>query len=105
MSRFIKAAPIADLPASGAAFRTEVRGRMIAVFNVDGTYRAIDDECTHRRGPLSEGVVAAGQVTCPWHGARFDLETGTVLNPPAEKGVRAYNVRMTESHLEIELED
>lgn len=103
MSQFIKVARIADLPPPGEARRIEVLGRTIALFNVDGAYRAIDDECTHRGGPLSEGAVTGGQVTCPWHAARFDLTTGAPQSPPAERAVRAYSVRVSEGHLEIEI--
>ena len=46
---------------------------------MEGTYYAIGDTCTHRGGPLSEGDVQGTKVTCPWHGAHFDLKTGAVL--------------------------
>ena len=64
-----------------------------SLFNVEGTYHAIGDTCTHRGGPLSEGDVQGTRVTCPWHGADFDLKTGAVLGPPAQKGVPSYNPR------------
>jgi hypothetical protein len=59
---------------------------------VEGSYHAIGDTCTHRGGPLSEGDVQGTRVTCPWHGADFDLKTGAVLGPPAQKGVPSYKV-------------
>ncbi len=43
----------------------------VALFNVGGTCYAIDDTCTHRGGPLSDGALADDVVTCPWHSARF----------------------------------
>jgi nitrite reductase/ring-hydroxylating ferredoxin subunit len=45
-----------------------VEGQKIALFNVEGTFYAVGDTCTHRGGPLSEGSVAGTTVTCPWHG-------------------------------------
>ena len=48
----------------------------IAVFNVDGTFYAIDDVCTHDGGPLAEGELIGCEIMCPRHGARFDVRTG-----------------------------
>ena len=81
----------------------EVEGKKIALFNVDGSFYAIDDTCTHRGGPLSEGVLEGNQVTCPWHGAIYDVSTGDVLGPPAPKGVARYNVRVEASNIEVEV--
>lgn len=57
---------------------------------------------THRRGPLSEGTVEGAEVTCPWHGATFDIRTGAVLGPPAGQAVKSYPVRVTGADIEIE---
>ena len=78
--------------APGSSTAVEVRGQKVAVFNLDGTFYAIGDTCTHRGGPLSEGEVSGTTVTCPWHGAQYDLKTGGVLSPPAPQGVASYKV-------------
>jgi len=101
MAQFVKVGTKGDL-APGQGKRVEVSGRKIALFNVEGTYYAIDDTCTHRGGPLSEGELAGNEVTCPWHGAVFDVTTGKVLGPPATKGVSRYNVRVSGENIEIE---
>ena len=62
----------------GQGLSVEVEDKKIALFNIDGSYYAIDDTCTHRGGPLSEGSVEGTVVTCPWHGARFDVTSGEV---------------------------
>lgn len=80
-------------PAPGTACRLDRGGTPVAIFNVDGTLYAIDAVCPHAGGPLDEGEVEDGKVTCPWHGSVFDLRTGAVETPPAEKGVTAYSVR------------
>src|SRR5690349_13020773 len=77
MSEFVKVARTGDI-APGEGKTVESGGKRIAIFNVDGTLYAIDDTCTHRGGPLSEGVVEGTKVTCPWHGAVFDVTSGTV---------------------------
>ena len=81
----------------------EVSGKKIALFNLEGTYYAIDDTCTHRGGPLSEGELSGKEVTCPWHGAVYDVTTGEVLGPPAPKGVSRYNVRVSGENIEVEV--
>ena len=80
-----------------------MEGRRIALFNIGGTYYAIDDTCTHRGGPLSEGEVEGTTVTCPWHGASYDVTTGKVLGPPAPAGVARYNVQVDGSDIKVEV--
>jgi len=103
MPKLIKVAETKDLPpAKAAAF--EVEGRRIAVFNVDGSYYALDDTCTHDGGPLCEGEVNELKVTCPWHGADFDLKTGSVLCAPAFENVRSYKVAVEGNDIKVEVE-
>ena len=49
------------------------RGRVIALFNVDGTFYALDGVCPHQGGPLGQGTLEGCIVTCPWHGWQFDV--------------------------------
>jgi nitrite reductase/ring-hydroxylating ferredoxin subunit len=95
-------ASTADL-APGAAKCVEVAGKKIALFNLEGSFYAIDDTCTHRGGPLSEGEVSGEEVTCPWHGAIYNIKTGAVLGPPAPRGVARYAVRVQGSDVEVEV--
>ena len=60
----------------------------VAVFNVGGVFYATQDECTHKRGPLSEGELDGSTVTCPYHGAQFDVCTGQVLRGPAAQPLK-----------------
>jgi nitrite reductase (NADH) small subunit len=50
--------------------------RVVALFNVEGTFYALDGVCAHQGGPLAEGEVTGCVVTCPWHGWQFDVRTG-----------------------------
>lgn len=63
-----------------------------AVFNVAGSFCATQAECTHQGGPLSEGKLEGSTVTCPWHGAQFNVCTGAVLRGPATEPVKTYRV-------------
>jgi nitrite reductase/ring-hydroxylating ferredoxin subunit len=50
--------------------------RIVALFNVDGAYYALDGICPHQGGPLGKGSLSGRIVTCPWHGFQFDVVTG-----------------------------
>jgi nitrite reductase/ring-hydroxylating ferredoxin subunit len=102
MAEFLKVAK-ADELSPGQARRVEVRGKRLALFNIDGNFYALEDTCTHKGGPLSEGKIAGDQVTCPWHGAKFNIRTGAVLGLPARQGIVCYNVRLTGTDIEIEV--
>ena len=65
----------------------------IAIFNIDGSYYAINDYCTHERCSLTqEGYVVGGEIECGWHYAKFCIKTGAVTAPPATKPLMTYPV-------------
>ena len=72
----------------------DLDGVEVAVFNIDGDYRAIEDVCTHDGGELAHGPVEGCEVICPRHGARFCLKTGEALTPPAYEPVETFPVRV-----------
>ena len=102
MPKFVKVARTSEI-ADQSATCVEVEGKKIALFNLGGEFYAIDDTCTHRGGPLSEGSVDGDQVECPWHGACFDIKSGEVSGPPAFEGVARYPVRLIGDVIEIEV--
>ena len=102
MGELTKVATKQDLQ-PGAAICVEVNGKKIALFNIEGTYYALDDTCTHVGGSLSQGEVSSTSVTCPWHGAQFDLKTGDVLRAPAVQGVGSYPVQVEGDDIKIEI--
>jgi nitrite reductase/ring-hydroxylating ferredoxin subunit len=91
MAQSTKVADLKALP-PGKSACVEFDGETVALFNVGGTVYAIANTCTHRGGPLSEGEVEGTTVTCPWHGAHFDLKTGAAVGPPATQSVKRYQV-------------
>jgi len=102
VAEFIKGATTDEI-APGRAKLVEVGGSEMALFNVGGSFHAIDNTCTHVGGPLCEGEIDGVGVTCAWHGAVFDVTTGRVLGPPAAESVTRYNVRVNGSDLEVEV--
>jgi nitrite reductase/ring-hydroxylating ferredoxin subunit len=102
MANLIKIVEVKDVP-PGQAAAFEVESHRIALFNVEGTFYAIGDTCSHRGGPLSEGSVAGTIATCPWHGAAFDVKTGGVMRPPARQGAPSYRVVIDGGDVQIEI--
>jgi nitrite reductase/ring-hydroxylating ferredoxin subunit len=102
MPEFVKVATI-DEVSPGQAKQVEAGGKEIALFNVSGSFHAIDNNCTHVGGPLCEGELHGTEVTCPWHGAAFDVTSGQVLGPPAGAPVNRYNVRVDGRDIEVEV--
>jgi nitrite reductase/ring-hydroxylating ferredoxin subunit/uncharacterized membrane protein len=66
-----------------------------------GEIHALANRCTHRGGPLHEGEIADGRVTCPWHGSKFDLRTGSVERGPASSPQPAYEARAANGTIEV----
>ncbi len=64
--------------------------RRIVVARTEKGLAAFDDRCTHRGGPLSDGVLICGTVQCPWHGSQFDVATGKVVCGPATEDIATY---------------
>lgn len=75
MPRWTRVARLDDCP-PGGSLEVVAEGRVIALFNVEGTIFALDGVCPHQGGPLGKGCLAGAVVTCPWHGWQFDVRTG-----------------------------
>lgn len=102
MADFVKVATTDEI-GPGQTRLVGVSGKQIALFNVDGQFFALDNTCTHRGGPLAEGEVSGHEVTCPWHGGKFDIRTGEVVGPPAPQAVARYSVRVTGTEIGVEV--
>jgi nitrite reductase/ring-hydroxylating ferredoxin subunit len=102
MGQYIKVAKVNEIP-SGTAKSVDVQGIRIALFNLDGNFYAIGNTCTHRGGPLAEGFISGDEVTCPWHGGRFKIQTGKVCGPPPANDVPQYNLRVEGEDVEVEV--
>jgi nitrite reductase/ring-hydroxylating ferredoxin subunit len=78
---------LSDVPPGSAVLVGDV-----VVFNVDGSFCAAQSRCTHRQGLLSDGTLDGSTVTCPLHGAQFNVCTGAVLRGPAKDPITSYRV-------------
>lgn len=84
------------------AVETLVDDRIVALFRHAGKWFAIDGMCSHQGGPLAEGVVRDGCVTCPWHGWQYDLATGIqMINRQSLQ--ESFPVRQIENRIEVQI--
>lgn len=75
----------------------------VVVCRIDGTLHAVEDNCSHREAKLSEGRLRGPLLTCPLHGAQFDVRDGAPQGPPAIVGVATFTVVETPEHCLLEL--
>jgi nitrite reductase (NADH) small subunit/3-phenylpropionate/trans-cinnamate dioxygenase ferredoxin subunit len=102
MTDFLPAAEVSSLP-PGQGRTVNVQGREFALFNVDGQFHAIDNECPHAGGPLGAGDLDGQTVTCPLHGWQFDVTTGACLGVPA-CALKSYPTRVENGQVLVGIE-
>jgi nitrite reductase/ring-hydroxylating ferredoxin subunit len=102
MSQRIKVAQT-DQVAPGQRKLIRAKGHEIALFNLKGTFYAINSSCPHSTGPLIEGRLFGTTITCPWHGARFNVTNGQCLTGPATTNAIAYPVQVDGTDIIIEI--
>lgn len=93
----------ADRILDNQTLRVQINGVVLAIAKVDGKIQAFQDYCTHRYGPLSEGHFCEGKVICPWHGSKFDMSSGTVVDGPAKVRLRTFRTEVREGVLYVEV--
>jgi nitrite reductase/ring-hydroxylating ferredoxin subunit/DMSO/TMAO reductase YedYZ heme-binding membrane subunit len=89
---FIDACAIADIPENRARIVC-LSGERVAIFKYQGKISAVSNVCQHQNGPLGEGKIVFGCITCPWHGYQYQPDTGASPPPFVEK-VPTFNVRV-----------
>ncbi len=99
-AEFVNIATIDELK-PGERMVVELGRHWVALFNVEGTFYAIDDVCTHDDGPLADGELDGCIITCPRHGATFDIRNGKVLSPPALVDVQSYEVQIQGENIQV----
>ena len=99
MAEFVKVASLSEL-AAGSAKAVEVKGKTIALFNVQGTIYATDNTCLHRGGPLGEGELMGEVVICPWHQWEYNVRTGEMVGNSSVK-LATYPVQLEGSDIKV----
>ncbi len=95
---------VEDLPV-GAMRRFTPAGVEVALYHLADGFFATAAVCTHERADLTKGELRGARVSCPLHGARFDVRTGRVLSPPAFKPLQVFATRVRDDTVEVELGD
>ncbi len=103
MSAWIDVAAVDEI-AANACVVVDVDGAPVAVFNIDGEFLAVEDECSHEEYPLSDGDIEGDTIVCAMHGAQFSLRTGAVLSPPAFEAVATFPVRVANGRVQVRAE-
>jgi nitrite reductase (NADH) small subunit len=89
---FVKITDIEQISES-EPYVTVVAGYEIAIFRHDGGYYAVENCCPHRGGPIAEGEIKNGIVSCPWHAWPFDVRTGECTINSAAK-LKTFKLRI-----------
>jgi nitrite reductase/ring-hydroxylating ferredoxin subunit len=97
---FTRAVREAEL-AEGQPRRAEVDGVRVVLVRRQGRVHALGERCAHLGGPLAEGEVREDSIVCPWHGSRFALEDGRVLDGPATLPQPCFETRLRDGYVEV----
>jgi nitrite reductase/ring-hydroxylating ferredoxin subunit/uncharacterized membrane protein len=85
----------------GQPRRAEVDGVRVVLVRRHGRVHALGEVCAHLGGPLAEGEVRQDSIACPWHGSRFALEDGRVLDGPATLPQPCFETRLRDGYVEV----
>ena len=99
---FTRFCELADVP-PGAKKALKINDTWVLVCNTKDRLFAVSNICSHQAKPLMMGRVRNCKITCPVHGARFDLETGEALDLPATKPIDTYEVRVVDDWIEVKV--
>ncbi|MSU21840.1 MAG: hypothetical protein EXS30_10655 [Pedosphaera sp.] len=101
MSDYVTIAEASRVPLD-RGLTVRIGEREFALFNIDGDFHVLDGHCSHRGGPLGEGILENGRIYCPLHGWGFDAKTGACFENP-ERPVKCYLTRVVDGSVQIKL--
>jgi nitrite reductase/ring-hydroxylating ferredoxin subunit len=90
---FEKVAETSEVP-PGTSKVLKALGAEIFIVNIEGMFHAFPNKCTHAGGPLGRGKLTGSVMQCPWHGSKFDMNTGAVVGPPAKIPMAPFDVKV-----------
>ncbi len=99
---FVTVGRVDDL-APGEMTYVDVRNTAVCLINLDGTYYAVNDTCTHAEASLSDGTVEGDTLECPLHGGCFEIRTGRPAAMPVVTPIETYRVRVVDGAVQVAL--
>lgn len=97
---YVAVSSVEDVP-PGHVKSIDLMGRSVLLCHSKGRIFAVENKCSHADEKLECGRMKAGWIACPLHGARFNLETGAAMNPPATQPIQTYDVRIIDGVVEV----
>ncbi len=97
---FIQVADITDIDLNQSV-SVELDGRAILICNTENGVFAVEDRCTHADIPLCGGQIIGNFISCPVHGAVFDLSDGSVQAPPAFEDLETFEVKIEDTLISV----
>ena len=102
LANWIKACTT-DNVGKGQLFSFDYDNKKLLLANLEGKIFATDRICTHAEADLSTGILNEEGIRCPLHLSVFNLETGQPQNPPAERPLKTYNVKIEKNEIYVEV--
>jgi naphthalene 1,2-dioxygenase system ferredoxin subunit len=90
---WIKVAQVSDVPEDGTLL-VNLGVEPVCLYNIGGTIFATHDTCTHGQASLADGFIDGGEIECPLHQGRFNIETGKAVGVPCTEDIRSYAVKI-----------
>ena len=97
MDGFIDVCGVSDIPENRAHIAC-LAGERVAIFRYDGRISAVSNVCQHQNGPLGEGRIIDGCITCPWHGFQYRPETGRAPAPFTDR-IPTFDVKLAKDRV------
>ena len=103
MPDFIPIASTNDIP-PGEMTIVDVNGQEVVIANLGGDFVCFSNSCTHKQGPLGEGMLIGEVVECPFHGGQFNVRTGAVVKGPPTEPIATYPVKVEGDSISVSVE-
>lgn len=103
-SKWVKLCKLADLK-EDEIYGFEVGSNKIIAIRKGSQVHVLEGICTHEYAELANGFLLEDRIICPLHLSQFDIYTGKVLNPPAEKPLKKYNSKIIEGEVYVEVSE
>ena len=101
MGEFVRVASASAIPPN-EMITVEIDDQEIVIANTGDGFCAFQNDCTHRQGPLGEGILTGDVVECPFHGGQFNVRTGEVVASPPSEPIAIYALQVDGDDVKVE---